>query len=229
MAKKKKRKKQLRSVFPIIYPNRIGTPTTYRPGDTNEFGGQQQPPPSSPPTPGSGGGTSESYRPKPSRARILHEMRMALGQRPGNDRPNEGGDAFPSTELKEYFGDSPQVSMGGYSVPAFTSATARGGGPFISGPGFVQDYKGDTGRYDFQKSPGLGFRTEQAWRIWEQALKIMEREPNLAKTSILLRAMAKSGIHRGQIEPAEYRLLEMGVDWYLSDAGALGARRDVFY
>lgn len=225
MPKKKRKKRKLRLVFPIIYPNRIGTPTTYRPGDTNEFGGGTSNQQVTPPDPGP---TESKLR--PSRARVLHEMRKALGQASGSDRSNMGGDAFKPSPLVEYFNNAPQVAWGGYSIPSFSAAvTTRGAGPFISGPGFQMDYKGDTGRYDFQKSPGLGFRTEQAWKIWEQALKIIDREPNLSKASILLRAMAKSGIHRGQIDPAEYRLLEMGIDWYLSDAGALGARRDIFY
>ena len=239
--KKRKKKKQYRSVFPILYPSKLGTPYGYRPGSTNEFGGNQ---PSTGTgtsgtagTGGSGAGSSgggmagpvESHRPKPGRARVLHEMRKSLGMTAGNDRPNYGGDAFPSTELKEYFDDGPQVAWGGFSVPNWSMVAMRGGGPVIGGPGFYHDGHGEGGRYNFQKSPGLGFRTEQAWKIWDQALKLMKSEPNLTKESILMRAMAKSGVYRGAIDPAEIRLLEMGIDWYLSDTNQYTNRRDVFY
>jgi len=152
-----------------------------------------------------------------------------MGCTTGNDRPNFGGDAFPSSPLVEYFGDGPQVAFGGYSVPNWSMVGMRGGGPVIGGPGFYHDGHGEGGKYNFQKSPGLGFRTEQAWKIWDKALELMKSEPQLTKESILMRAMAKSGVYRGSIDPAEIRLLEMGIDWYLSDAGQYTNRRDVFY
>jgi hypothetical protein len=147
---------------------------------------------------------------KPSRARVLHEMRRALG-------------------LTEYFNDAPNVGMGGYQLPSFSVVPMRVGGPVIGGPGFQHDGNGEGGRYDFKKSPGLGFRTEMAWRVWEKAMGVMDKEKGIPKHSILLRALSKAGVHRGQMDPAEYRLLEMGIEWYLSDAGALGAIKSVFY
>lgn len=165
-------------------------------------------------------GPAESYKPKLSRARILHEMRRSMGMGATSNEPSP---------IAEYFDDGPQVAWGGYSIPNWSMVAMRGGGPVIGGPGFYHDGHGEGGRYDFQKSPGLGFRTEQAWKIWDQALKLMKSEPNLTKESILMRAMAKSGVYRGAIDPAEIRLLEMGIDWYLSDAGQYTNRRDVFY
>jgi len=233
--KKRKKRKRVLSVFPIIYPSRIGTPYTYRPGSGNDSGGAPAEAPPAPPSPGSGIG--EALNVKPSRARVLHEMRRALGLKPGSDRANEGGDAFPQgprmrlvrTALVEYFNDAPNVAMGGYQLPSFSSVPMRVGGPVIGGPGFQHDGNGEGGRYDFRKSPGLGFRTEMAWRVWEKAMDVMDKEKGMAKHSILLRALSKAGVHRGQIDPAEYRLLEMGIEWYLSDAGALGASKSVFY
>lgn len=174
---------------------------------------------------GGGMGMGERRSIKPSRARIVHEMRRALGLTPGNDRPNEGGDAFPRSALVEYFDDAPQVGVGGYSLPSFASVTMRAGGPVIGGPGFQYDGNGEGGVYNFKKSPGLGFRTEMAWKVWERAMEIVDKDKTLSKNGILLRAMAKAGVHRGQMDPAEYRLLEMGLEWYLSQAGAAGALR----
>jgi hypothetical protein len=131
--------------------------------------------------------------------------------------------------LVEYFNDAPNVAMGGYQLPSFSAVPMRVGGPVIGGPGFQHDGNGEGGRYDFKKSPGLGFRTEMAWRVWEKSMEVMDKEPGLPRHSILLRALSKAGVHRGQIDPAEYRLLEMGIEWYLSDAGALGAQKSIFY
>jgi hypothetical protein len=131
--------------------------------------------------------------------------------------------------LIEYFNDAPNVAMGGFSMPSFAAASMRAGGPVIGGPGFEYNGDGEGGKYDFKKSPGLGFRTEIAWRIWEKAMEVVSQDKTLPKHSVLLRAMAKAGVHRGQMDPAEFRLLEMGIEWYLSAAGALAAGRNVFY
>ncbi|HUV14316.1 MAG TPA: hypothetical protein VMY18_11790 [Acidobacteriota bacterium] len=233
--KRQKRKKRRRvlSVFPMLYPSQMGTPLGYRPGSGNDSGGSSEPSPSPPPS--SGGMGESGFR--PTRARVLHEMRRALGLTIGRDRANMGGDAFPRgpqfrlvrTVLAEYFNDAPNVAMGGFSLPTFAATPMRTGGPVIGGPGFQHDGHGEGGKYDFKKSPGLGFRTEAAWRIWEKAMEVIDKEKNLPKHSILLRAMSKAGVHRGQMDPAEYRLLEMGIEWYMSTAGASGANRSVFY
>jgi hypothetical protein len=156
------------------------------------------------------GGMGETRAIKPSRARIIHEMKRSMG-------------------LVEYFGDAPQVGVGGYSIPSFAAVSMRAGGPVIGGPGFQHDGHGEGGKFNFRKSPGLGFRTEQAWKVWEKAMDVIDQDKTLSISGILLRAMAKSGVHRGQMDPAEFRLLEMGIQWYMSQAGAVGASRTVFY
>jgi hypothetical protein len=86
-------------------------------------------------------------------------------------------------------------------------------------PGLNSTYVPSLMVYDFVRSPGLGFKSEAAWRVWEKALKIMDTEKKksvYSKKSILIMAMSNAGIYRGWIDPEEYRLLEMGVDWYLS-------------
>lgn len=198
--KKRKKRDRVLSAFPILYPSKMGTPFSFAPGSGNDSGGT---PPAAP-------GPSESVSFRPSRARVLHEMRRAFG-------------------LIEYFNDAPNVGMGGFSLPSFAAVPMRAGGPVIGGPGFEYNGDGEGGKYDFKKSPGLGFRTESAWRIWEKAMEVIDRDKTLPKHSVLLRAMAKAGVHRGQIDPAEYRLLEMGIEWYLSSTGALAAGRNIFY
>lgn len=229
---KRKKKKQYSSVFPILYPSRLGTPYGFTPGSGNRSGGGKQggglmgsrggAMGGSPMgTGGSGGasggagggmgsgvGAAESIAPRPSRARVIHEMKKAMN-------------------LTEYFDDN--AAMGGFSIPSFASVSMRSGGPVIGGPGFQHDGHGEGGVFNFKKSPGLGFSTEKGWKVWEKAMQIIDNNKTLSKTGILLRAMAKAGVHKGQIDPAEYRLLEMGVEWYLSDAGALGAKRTVAY
>lgn len=217
--KKRKKRKSYTSVFPILYPSKMGTPYGYRPGSANDSGGQPSPPAGGGvgsaggtssgggPMGGSGmGGTGESLSIRPSRARVIHEMKRSLG-------------------LTEYFDDAPQVAMGGYSIPSFAAVTMRAGGPVIGGPGFQHDGNGEGGVYNFKKSPGLGFKTEKAWKVWEKAMEIIDKDKTLSKNGILLRAMAKVGVHQGQMDPAEYRLLEMGIEWYLSQTGAAGALR----
>lgn len=199
LKKKTKKKRSYPSVFPVFYPATMGTPYGYRPGSANDSGGPSSDV-SMPAAPAAGESIS-------AKRKVIAEMRKSMG-------------------LVEYFNDAPGVATGGFSVPNFGGASMHSsGGPSLSGPGFQNDDEGKGGRYDFKKSPGLGFRTEMAWRIWEKALEIMSREKNLPNHSILLRAMSKAGIHRGQLDPAEFRLLEMGVDWYLSDSGSLGAKR----
>lgn len=208
--KKRKRRERVLSAFPMLYPSKMGTPFSYRPGSANDSGGTPPAPPPAPPSGGGGmGGGGESVSFRPTRARVLHEMRRALG-------------------LIEYFNDAPNVAMGGFSMPSFSAVPMRAGGPVIGGPGFEYNGDGEGGQYDFKKSPGLGFRTETAWRIWEKAMEVIDQDKTLPKHSVLLRAMAKAGVHRGQMDPAEYRLLEMGIEWYLSSTGAAGAGRDVF-
>lgn len=195
-----KKKKSWKATFPILFPSKMGTPRTFSPGSANDSIGM-----AAPPAPVATEGV------RPSRIRVLHEMKRSMG-------------------LVEYFSNhsfssSPNPAWGGYSVPNFGQVQMRGGGPTIGGPGFQHDAEFKGGRYDLRKSPGLGFRSETAWRIWEKALEVIEKYKTLPKHAVLLRAMAKAGIHRGQIEASELRLLEMGIEWYLTNPGSTSAQR----
>ena len=202
----KKKKKSWRPVFPILHPSRMGTPRTYSPGSANGAigmpdGGSD----------GGGGAAPAGEGIKPSKAKVLHEMKRSMG-------------------LVEFFsnhswGSQPNPAWGGYSVPSFGMVAMRGGGPTIGGPGFHHDSEFKGGRYNLRKSPGLGFRTETAWKIWDKALEVIEKYKTLPKHAVLMRAMASAGIHRGQLDPSELRLLEMGIEWYLTDPGSLAAKR----
>jgi hypothetical protein len=205
--RKWKKKRKWNSVFPILYPSSMGTPKGFKAGSANDSMG---------PSDGAAGGdgatggmASEGIR--PSKAKVIHEMKKSLG-------------------LFEYFSNhswssSPNPAWGGYSVSSFGAVKMRGGGPTIGGPGFYHDDEFKGGKYDLKKSPGLGFRTENAWRIWDKVLEIVAIHKTMPKHAVLMRAMAKSGIHRGQLDPSEIRLLEMGIEWYLTDPGSLGAQR----
>jgi hypothetical protein len=203
--KKKGKKRKWNSVFPVLYPSSMGTPKGFKAGSANDSMG-----PSDGAAGGdAGGGMGEGIR--PSRKKVLHELKRSMG-------------------MFEYFSNhswssSPNPAFGGYSVPNFGNIKMQHGGPTIGGPGFIHDPEFKGGKYDLKKSPGLGFRTENAWRIWEKALEIIAMNKTMPKHSILMRAMAKSGIHRGQLDPSEIRLLEMGIEWYLTDPGSLGAQR----
>lgn len=118
-------------------------------------------------------------------------------------------------------GGNPNPSWGGFSVPGIGMTKIRGGGPQIDGPGFLPSGDDDGGKYDYRKSPGIGFRTEIAWRIWNAALSIIDRDKTATRVQILMQAIQKAGVHRGQIDPAELRLLEMGIEWYLTSPGAI--------
>lgn len=73
------------------------------------------------------------------------------------------------------------------------------------------------GKYNFRDSPGIGLKTEYAWKVWRAALVVMGRDATLPKSAILMAAFATSGIPMAKIDPSEVRLLEMGVEWYLND------------
>lgn len=217
--KKCKKNKRNRSVFPVLYPGHMGTPHTYDQGSANDSlqtGGATGPVVSSDISRvgGTGGGgdylgetEGNAVKCRPSRIRVLHEMRKSLG-------------------LLEY-GDAtnPDPSWGGFSVPNMAMTKIRGGGPQITGPGFPGSDRDGGGKYDYRKSPGLALRTELGWRIWKAALDIIDRHKAASKPQIMMMAMQKAGVHRGQIDPAELRLIEMGVEWYLTSQGSLAARR----
>lgn len=211
-AREKCKKKRYKYAFPMLFPSRMGTPRTFAPGSATDgsAGGTTMSPPLSPAPMG------DSVAIQPTRTRVMHELKKSLG-------------------LLEFFGASnagsttPNPAWGGYSVPQLGMVKMRGGGPTIGGPGFTHNVDGEDdgagGVYDMRKSPGLGFRSESAWRVWDRILDIIDKDPALPKHSILLRAMGKAGINPGQIDAAEMRLIEMGIEWYLTDPGSLGAKR----
>jgi len=206
--KRKKRKKEpYYSPFPVGFPSQMTTPRGYQAG-SGDVGGSQM-----------GPGKGESVtKVRPSRARVMHELKRSMGLM-----------EFSSHSWGTSSGANVNPSWGGYSVPQLGQVKMRKGGPTIGGPGFQYNVDGEEdrkgGRYDFQKSPGLGFRTEAAWRVWLAALEVMERDPTGTKVQILVKALGRAGVFRGQIDPSELRLVEMGIEWYLTDTGALAAKR----
>jgi hypothetical protein len=109
----------------------------------------------------------------------------------------------------------------GFQVANPAMIKMRQGGPSLSGPGFeprVDD--GPGGNYQLDRSPGLGLRSEQAWRIWRGALEVMGRDKTLPVPAIFQAAITKAGVRMGQLDPAEARLIQMGIEWYLTDPRA---------
>lgn len=213
--KKKKRRKTYQYAFaPLLYRGNLGTP---KEGDISPYG--QPPAPSTPPggggtSSGGGGGASPpsmgSSLAPPSRTRVLHEMKRSLG-------------------LLEFAGTGAGgIAWLGYAVPNPLSVSVRQGGPTIGGPGFANnsDGKPTGGVYDPAKSPGLGFRTEAAWRVWKAALDIISADKTLPSGAILQAAFQRAAVKMPQLDPAEVRLLEMGIQWYLSDPVPYAAKRD---
>lgn len=114
----------------------------------------------------------------------------------------------------------------GYGVPSMFSVLMKQGTSGITGSGFQPVDPGQGGRYDFKKSPGLGFRTEMAWKVWSACLEILPKAKMLMTTEILQAAMQRAGVKVGDIDTAETRLLEMGIEWYLSDPGKFPQPKD---
>ena len=213
-AKCRRKKQSYYSPFPILFPSSMGTPRTFTPGSADGNGGEMGG--------GSNGGEmgggemgEEERVPlsvRPSRARVLHEMKKSLG-------------------LLENSPNAPNPSWGGFSIPQFGMTKMRKGGPTIGGPGFTYNVDGEEdgkgGIYDLRKSPGIGFRTEYAWRIWDAAIDVMMRDKTLTKRQVVLQAMQRAGVHHGQIDPAELRLVDMGVEWYLTDPNQTAASRGI--
>lgn len=240
-AKCRKRKRRLSyySPFAILFPSKMGTPRSYTPGsangDSGNGGGNG----------GNGGGmggaggggmgnggggaaggggmaaAKEAIQVRPSRARVFHEMKKSMGLVEYFAPNNWGGTPH---------GTSVNPSWGGYSIPQLGMVKMRQGGPTIGGPGFQNNVDGERdgegGRYDYLNSPGLGFRTEAGWRIWRAALEVMQRDARGTKQQIMMKALERAGVFRGQVDTSEMRLVEMGIEWYLSDTGALAAKRD---
>lgn len=128
----------------------------------------------------------------------------------------------PIEELKRIFSkkeESSNAAWTGYSGPHALQV-------FNVPNSEYQSNNPSSGRYDWKKSPGVGFKTEYGWRVWEAALDIMAKEKTLSKSAILLAAFSKAGIPLNKVDPSEVRLIDMAIEWYLSDTGAVSAKRD---
>jgi hypothetical protein len=110
-------------------------------------------------------------------------------------------------------------SWTGYGVPNIFQVYMKHDSPGVSGPGFQPVEPGQGGRYNFRQSPGLGFKTEAGWRVWNSVLEILPKAQLMSVTSILQAAMQRAGVKIGDVDTSECRLLEMGIEWYWSDPG----------
>ena len=208
--KKSKTKHVVYSAFPpVFYPGHMGTPKSgqpylAQPGAMDAAGG------SPPPSGGAGPAPMGASWSPPSRLRVFHEMKKAMG-------------------LLEFSGASggAAVTWTGFAVPNPLSVKNRQGGPTIGGPGFTHDQDGGGGGvYEPRKSPGLGFKTDGAWKVWNTALDIMDKDKTLPPMAILQAAFQRSGVKVPTMDPAEARLIQMGIEWYLSSPTPYAAQRD---
>lgn len=187
MAKKRKHKKRYSSVFAPLFPNRMGTPRSIPVGN---IPGAALDGGSAASLGATSPGIGDSIIP-PSRRRTLFEMRQV-------------------------FSEAADPAWTGYSAPS-PAISVRQGIPQPNGAGFQPVDAGQGGRYDFKKSPGLGFRSAKAWRVWGAILDILTKNPSLPIYTVLQGATARAGVKSGEIDSAEMRLIEMGIQWYLSD------------
>lgn len=129
--------------------------------------------------------------------------------------------------VNEDIGTAYQATGGSYfnSVPL---SMTRMSGPRIEGPGIEPDREevipGD--RYDLHGSPGLGFKTQAAWRVWQACLDVMKRHPGMGVSAIIQAATSRANIRPGQVAVEEIRLIEMGIEWYLSSPGSAAADKN---
>ena len=66
----------------------------------------------------------------------------------------------------------------GYGITNPMAVSMRQGSPQPIGPGFEPVEPGSGGVYNFSKSPGLGFRSEAAWKVWREVIgSFQERLP----------------------------------------------------
>ena len=211
MTDKKKKKKRKSgypfygSVFAPIFPSHSTTPVTTH-DDADSGSGSDS---DSDDAPASAPAVISNSIIPPSRKRTLHEMRMVFKSVVG-PQINEVVDA----------------AWAGYGAPNMSTVLMKHSTPQVVGPGFDPIEPGQGGRYDFQKSPGLGFRTEAAWKIWRSVLEIIPRAPTLTVSAIIQGAMQRSGVKFGDVDTAEMRLLEMGIEWYLNNPGKFTQPKD---
>lgn len=135
---------------------------------------------------------------------------------PSGGEPSMGESIFISAHRLVEISDP---AWTGYGAPNSSQVLMKHGTPAVSGSGFQPVEPGQGGRYDFQKSPGLGFKTAAGWRIWNAVIEIMPKSKLLTPQSILQNAFQRAGVKMTDIDSAEIRLLEMGIEWYLSDPG----------
>ncbi len=207
--KHKKKKTRAYSVFAPVFPSQFRTPKTDY-SSKNVNGNLPNPGSGSGPGPvpyggysggpgGGEGGSGMTMSIPPSRRRVIHEMRSVFGQISEGDTQMTADPAWK-----------------GYSAPS-PALNVRQGGPQPAGAGFQPVAPGQGGRYDFQRSPGIGFRTEKAWKVWSGIVDILQKRPTLPIHAVMQAAMARAGAKFGDIDPSERRLLEMGIEWYLGD------------
>ncbi len=134
---------------------------------------------------------------------------------------NDAVHEMPLGMVAETSFSSAQSMAGTYSAnPA--AMNMRNGGPTISGPGFGVNPDGTIpGIYDFQKSPGIGFKSEIGWRIWKAAIDIMSSNPTLQGSGVMQAAVSRAGVRYGQLDAQEARLIEMGIEWYCASGAGL--------
>lgn len=194
MSKKKKKKASLKvRVANVFWPIFI-RPHTTTPKTSPETDGSMPGPAPAPPVPPAPP-VSDSVR--RSMAHAIHELKLA----------------WRSGVLSETV-----PSWTGFSVPTPGTIVMRQGGPEITGPGFGPGVEPAGGVYDPKKSPGLGFRSELAWRVWRTALAIIEKDRTLTPSAIMQAAMIKTG-SRHRLDSSEARLVEMGIEFFLGQPG----------
>ncbi len=203
----KRRRHRMRSygVFGPVYYDKMGTPRSSALKGRTSGGDAPGGPPSSD-GPGGGGGEMTA-----SREDVVSAMAQALG-------------LVEFTGVNHTFQGS-GVTWQGFSVANPLTLKMRQGGPTIGGPGFHNDPGPTGGVIDPKKSPGLGFRSEGAWRVWHSALAVMDKDKAIPKNQVFMAALARAGVRVGDLDPAESRLIEMGIEWSLSDPGSTSAKR----
>ncbi len=202
-AKRRRRRQYRYGAFGPVFYDKTGTPRS------SALKGQVSG--ADAPTAGNGGATGTGGAMAASREGVVGVLAQVLG-------------LVEFTGVNHTFGGS-GVTWQGYQVANPLAMKMRHGGPTIGGPGFYNDPGPTGGVIDPKKSPGLGFRSEGAWRVWHSALAVMDKDKVIPRNQVFMAALARSGVRLGDLDPAESRLIEMGIEWYLSDPGSTSAKR----
>ncbi len=206
-AKRRKRRMYRYGAFGPVFYNRTGTPRSSALKGNGNGGGNGAPSNGG----GNGGGGNGAAPMGASREDVMGVMAQALG-------------LVEFTGVNHTFGGS-GVTWQGFEVANPLAMKMRHGGPTIGGPGFKSDPGPVGGVIDPAKSPGLGFRSEGAWRVWHSALAVMDKDKAIPRNQVFMAALARAGVKVSDLDPAESRLIEMGIEWYLSDPGSTSAKR----